>query len=75
MFTPDNMCINTRSSYKKLIQPFRKTNTGQNSLSYLGPAFWNNLPESIKKVENINNFKHKLKEHYLNQLNQLGNNH
>ena len=70
ILTPDNMCINTRNSYKKLIQPFCKTNTGQNSLSYLGPAFWNNLPESIKKLENINTFKHKLKEYYLDQLNK-----
>ena len=29
-----------RNSYQKLRQPFRKTNTGQNVLSLIGPALW-----------------------------------
>ena len=31
---------------------------GQNSLSYIGPAVWNKLPENIKNCTNVNTFKH-----------------
>ena len=47
-----------RKDYLKLKQPFRKTNAGQNSLSFLGPTKWNQLPEATKKCNNINTFKH-----------------
>ena len=36
-----------RNSFQKLQQPFRKTNTGQNTLSFNGPAFWNKVYEKI----------------------------
>ena len=36
-----------RNSYQKLQQPFRKTNTGQNALSFIGLALWNKVPEKI----------------------------
>ena len=57
-----------RNSYQKLQQPFRKTNIGQNALSFIGPALWNNAPEEIKRTTNLNAFKHNLKEHYLKEL-------
>ena len=60
--------INTRSTYLKLIQPFRKTNAGQNTLSYQGPGEWIKLPIFLKKETNINSFKHKVKIHYLNEF-------
>ena len=41
--------IDTGNSFAKLKHPFRKTNTGQKTLSYIGPSLWNNLPETIKK--------------------------
>ena len=47
-----------RNSYQKLHQSFRKTNTDQNALSFIGPALKNNL----------NAFKHNLKKHYLKEL-------
>ena len=40
---------NTRNSFAKLKYPFRKTNKGQKTLSYISPSLWNNLPETIKK--------------------------
>ena len=46
-----------RSSYQKLKQPFRKTDTGQNALSFIGPASWNKVPKEIKRATNINAFK------------------
>ena len=57
-----------RNSYYKLQQPFRKTNTGQNALSFIGPALWNKVPEEIKRTTNLNAFKHNLKKHYLKEL-------
>ena len=60
--------INTRGSFMKLKQTFRKTNFGQKCLSYLGPVIWNNLPDDIKAVKNINSFKHKFKDHLFLQM-------
>ena len=59
-----------RNIYQKkhLQQPFRKTNTGQYALSFIGPAFWNKVPEEIKRINNLNAFKHNLKKHYLKKL-------
>ena len=59
--------VDTRNNFAKLKHPFRKTNTGQKSLSYIGPSLWNNLPETIEKTNNLNTFKHNVKSLYLNQ--------
>ena len=58
-----------RNSYKKLQQLFRKT--GQNALSFNGPALWNKIPEEIKRTTNLNAFKHNLKKHYLKDLGKV----
>ena len=63
---PNN--LRTRNSCLKLICPFRKTNMGQNALSFIGPAIWNKTPEVLKKTNRINTFKHDLKKFYLTQL-------
>ena len=36
---------------------FRNTNTGQKTLSYIGPSLWYNLPKPIKKriIQTISN--------------------
>ena len=61
VFRPaENIRINARSSYLKLNHTFRKTITGQNGLSYIGPAIWNRIPEFLKKTKNSNTFKHKI---------------
>ena len=44
---PNN--LRTRNSYLKLICPFRKTNTGQNALTFIGLSIWNKTPEVLKK--------------------------
>ena len=64
--SPNN--LRTRNRYLKLICTFRKTNMGQNALSFIGPSIWNKTPEVLKKTNNINTFKHNLKKHYLTQL-------
>ena len=63
-----NITINTRNSYLMLSHTFRKTSTEQNGLSYIGPAIWNRIPEILKKTKNLNTFKHKMKDNYLNDL-------
>ena len=50
-----------RGSFYKLKCPFRKTNTSQLALSYIGPTFWNKTPDTLKRTKNLNNFKHNLK--------------
>ena len=54
-----------RNSYEKLQQPFPKTNTGQNALSFIGLALWNKVPKEIKRITNLIAFQHNLKKHYL----------
>ena len=62
----ENVIINTRNSYLKLSILFRKTSTGQNGLSYIGPAIWNRIPEILKKTKNWNTFKHRMEHCNLN---------
>ena len=58
-------CLSLRNSYQNLQQPIRKTNTGQDALSFIG---LNKVPEEIKRTTNLNAFKHNLKKHYLKEL-------
>ena len=62
--------IGTRFSKLKIRQPFMKTNMGQKTLSFIGPQQWNKLPNEIKMSENINNFKHRLKEYFFDSSNK-----
>ena len=57
-----------RNSYQKLQQLFRKINTGQNALSFIGPALWNKVHEEMKRTTKLNAFKHNLKKHYLKEI-------
>ena len=38
------------------------------SLSYTGPSLWTNLNENLKRSSSINDFKHKIKEFYFEEL-------
>ena len=57
--------LSLRNSYQKLQQPFRKTSTGHNTLSFIGPGLWNKILEEIKRTTNLNTVKRNLKKHYL----------
>ena len=57
--------IDTRNKFAKLKIPFRKTNMGQEAISFVGPSQWNSLPELIKKTDNLNTFKHSVKNYCL----------
>ena len=58
----------SKNSYQKIQQPFCRTSTVQNGLSFIGPGFWNKIPEEIKRTTNLNTIKHNLKKHYLKEL-------
>ena len=57
-----------RCSFQKLKFPLRKTDSGQHTLSYIGPTFWNNTPDTLKRNNNLNTFKHNLKKYFLMNL-------
>ena len=60
--------VSLKNDFLKLKRPFRNTNTGQKTLSFIGPSFWNQIPETLKKTDNLNTFKHNLKKHFFNQM-------
>ena len=60
--------INTRSSVLELKHPSRSMCFGQNTLSYLTPTIWNNLPTCLKLSNNLNSFKHGVKAHFFKKL-------
>ena len=55
----------TRNNFTKLKNPFCKRNMGQKAISYIGPSIWSSLPDSIKRANSLNTFKHNVKKHYL----------
>ena len=63
-FTP-HCRTDTINKFAKLKIPFRKTNIGQKAFSFIGPSLWNSLPELIKKTDNLNTFKHNVKNYCL----------
>ena len=59
---------NTRSSVLKLKHPLRNTCSGQKKLSYLTPIVSSCLPTDLTLANSRNNFKHKLKYHFIKKL-------
>ena len=53
--------ITTRASLLKLNQPLRRTNHGQNNISYIALIIWNNLPNSLKTTDNRNTYNIELR--------------
>ena len=68
IFSPAGQIRVTRRSKNKLDKPFRKSNKGQNGLSYLGPKIWNSLNSDLKSAKNVNSFKHKIKDKFFKDL-------
>ena len=59
-FAPE-VNITLKNNFLKLERSFRNTNTGQKALSFITPSFWNQIPEKLKKIDNLNTVKHNLK--------------
>ena len=66
-FAPEGN-ISLRNNFLKLKLPFQNTNTGQKDVSFIGPSFWNQIPETLKKANNLNTFNHNLEKHFFNQM-------
>ena len=59
---------NMRSSVLKSTHSLRNIGSGQKYLSYLTPIVWQSFPIELKLSNSLNNFKHKLKEHFFKKL-------
>ena len=44
---------------------------GCNSASYVGPKIWNNLTNECKLEENLNKFKHKIKDTFFANIRRI----
>ena len=64
----ESLGVSIRSSFMRLNQPSRNTTYGQNNLSYLSPITWNPLPRDLKSTENLNSYKHKIKDHFFEKI-------
>ena len=53
--------IQFRGSFQKSECPFCKTNNSQFALFHIAPTFWNKAPEALNHTNNLNTFKHNLK--------------
>ena len=75
VFKPANQPnTTTRASLLKLNQRVRRTNRGQNIISFISPIIWNSLPNSLKTTDNLNTYKHKVKEHFFYRIRNEANN-
>ena len=67
MFKP-SLCRYSKRSQMALDTPLRKTNTGEKSLSFLGPKIWSKTDPSIKNVRTFSSFMQALKKNILLHL-------
>ena len=66
-FAPEGS-ISLRNNFLKLKQPFQNINTGEKALPFIGPSFWNQISETLKKADNLNDFMQNLKKHFFIQM-------
>ena len=67
IFKP-SLCKYSTRSQLALDIPLRKSNTGQNSLSSLGPKIWSKISPSIKNARTSSSFMHAIKKNNLLHL-------
>ena len=58
----------TRTSLFKLSQTLTN-NHGQKSISYVAPSLWDKLPDFSKTTNNVNTYKHRVKKHFFQRMN------
>ena len=51
-FAPEGN-ISLRNNFLNFKRPFQNTNSGQKALSFIGRSFWNQIPETLKKTDNL----------------------
>ena len=62
LFAQSYSNYNLRNSEGKLALPKPRTNYLKRSFSYSGATLWNNLPDSLKNVGSVDQFKRNLKK-------------
>ena len=65
--------LKLRSGFQKLKCPFRKIQNGQYTLPYIGPTFWNQTPNRLKRNNNFDTFTHNFKKYFLKELKNSNN--
>ena len=66
LFTDRNTQYSLRNSGDKLNLPRPRTDYVKRSFSYCGVHLWNNLPESIRTINSLKEFKQAIQSHYKN---------
>ena len=61
----------TRKMAHRLNQPNRLLDIGHKGISYTGPRMWNDLDSNLKLVNNLNTFKHKIKDMFFKGLQEI----
>ena len=59
-FAPEGN-ISLRKTFLTPKRPIHNTNISQKTLSFIGPLFWNQIPETLMKIDTLNTFKYNLK--------------
>ena len=65
MFRSKISSIKTRSN-SQLVPAFCRTTVSQQSIRYVGPKVWSEIPIAIRKSRTISAFKKKLKQYFIN---------
>ena len=59
---------NTSMLKYKLLLPYRRRSYGQNTIWFLLPKLWDNLPAGVKSSTNVITFKHDIRKTFFSQL-------
>ena len=65
MFRSKTSSIKTRSN-SQLVPAFCRSTVSQQSIRYVGPKVWSEIPIAIRKSRTISAFKKKLKQYFIN---------
>ena len=60
LFKSRNTGYNLRNSEHTLYVPKPRTNYGKRSFSYSGAMLWNELPQSVRAVRSLSQFKREI---------------
>ena len=61
LYTPSRQLLSSTDTRVFKIPSFRTKSSGQRSFSYQTPAFWNQLPVSVRHSTSVSSFKSSLK--------------
>ena len=62
LFQVKNMTYNIRDVNALVSSNLKTVSYGKQSISYLAPVIWSQVPEEIKTCNSVNSFKNKIKQ-------------